>query len=108
MLGIVGPGGQVIFMPHGPKVDEPLRAELTSTGSGPLESRFRFAAPCAQGACVFWDGSCRAVDAAHQDFDAAVPAGSDPLPECGIRDTCRWWHQEGATACRICRYVRTA
>ena len=109
LLGIVGPGGRVVFTPRGPKLTESLRDQLESTGSGQLESRFRFTAPCVQSACVFWDGSCRAVQAAHEDFDG-LAATSEPaaLPECGIRDSCRWWHQEGPAACQVCPYVRTA
>jgi len=108
LLGILGPGGRVIFTPHGPRVDEALRTELAGADDGPLEARFRFAAPCVRSSCVFWDGSCRAIDAAHEDFDAATPSDVDSLPRCGIRESCRWWAQEGAAACRVCPYVRTA
>ncbi|MGH3859154.1 hypothetical protein [Actinokineospora sp.] len=105
LLGVFGPNGRAIFTPHGPKLTPELRDTLAASTEGPLEARFRFAAPCAQSACVFWDGSCRAVDAAHEDYGSPDAAA---LPECGIRDTCRWWAQEGARACAVCPLVRTA
>lgn len=104
LLGVFGPDGRAIFTPNGPKLTPDLRDQLTASTTGPLEARFRFAAPCAQSACVFWDGSCRAVDAAHEDYEAVAAA---ELPECGIRDTCRWWDQAGARACAVCPLVRT-
>ncbi|SDH82901.1 hypothetical protein SAMN05192558_105245 [Actinokineospora alba] len=105
LLGVFGPDGRAVFTPHGPKLTPELRDQLAASTEGPLESRFRFAAPCAQSACVFWDGSCRAVDAAHEDYDSVAV---ETLPECGIRDTCRWWSQEGPRACAVCPLVRTA
>jgi hypothetical protein len=108
LLGIIGPDGRAIFTPHGPKVTPTLREQLAATTSGPLESRFRFTMPCATSACVFWNGRCRAIDAAHEDFDSHVTVESATLPECGIRESCRWWAQEGPDACRVCPHVRTA
>lgn len=107
VLGILGPHGRVVYTPRGAVVTDALRNDLASPDS-PLESRFRFAGPCVEAACAFWNGSCRALDAAHEDFDSAVPPDDTAdLPRCGIRDTCRWWHQEGQKACRVCPFVRT-
>ncbi|MBM7776184.1 hypothetical protein JOD54_006388 [Actinokineospora baliensis] len=103
LLGIMGPGGRVVFTPHGPSLTEDLRTHLESQVDGPLETRYRFATPCATTGCAFWDGACRALDAAHEEYPTAMAA----LPECGIRDTCRWWSQEGPTACAVCPQVRT-
>ncbi|GAA3038966.1 hypothetical protein [Actinokineospora globicatena] len=120
LLGIMGPGGRVVFTPHGPTLTPALRDDLQSRVDGPLETRYRFATPCATKGCAFWDGACRALDAAHDDYPSS-PTGAPPattsltntsptntsLPECGIRDTCRWWSQEGPTACAVCPQVRT-
>ncbi|GLZ39045.1 hypothetical protein Acsp05_26690 [Actinokineospora sp. NBRC 105648] len=103
LLGILGPGGRVVYTPNGPRVTPEFQARLAARGGGPLESRYRFAAPCVESGCVFWDGACRAVDAAHEDFVAVGGA----LPECGIRETCRWWAQQGPAACAVCPSVRT-
>jgi hypothetical protein len=105
LLGIFGPGGKLVYVPHGPKVTDTLVDQLGADTAGPLESHFRFSTPCAQSACAFWNDGCHAIAAAHEDFDALAVA--DALPECGIRDSCRWYHQEGPAACRVCPYVRT-
>ncbi|RLK61712.1 hypothetical protein [Actinokineospora cianjurensis] len=129
LLGIMGPGGRVVFTPHGPTLTPSLRTHLQSQvdqshPGAPLESRYRFATPCATKGCAFWDGTCRALDAAHDTYPTPdTPASSnssgghrapaDPshsvenLPHCGIRDTCRWWSQEGPAACAVCPQVRT-
>lgn len=63
--------------------------------------RLRFTAPCAQGACAQWrDGGCGVA----RRVAAAV---TTELPSCGLRDTCRWWAQEGTAACAACVWVRT-
>ncbi|SES32009.1 hypothetical protein [Actinokineospora terrae] len=197
LLGIMGPGGRVVFTPHGPALTSSLRTHLQAQvdenhPGAPLESRYRFATPCATKGCAFWDGTCRALDAAHDTYPTPAPghqapgaptlnapaagkptptspaadrqaaaaplrgtppsgdsasappalsdlsdeghpsggrrAPADPvsstypgitpstnpaldntiaLPHCGIRDTCRWWSQEGPTACAVCPQVRT-
>ena len=66
---------------------------------------FRFTAPCKAQGCGFWrDGKCGVGAAAV----AALSAEEDvPLPRCGIRSTCRWWHEHGPAACRRCALVVT-
>lgn len=65
---------------------------------------FRFAAPCAENKCVHFDGeSCQLVkNVVHQYSEA-----TQHLPRCHIRSTCRWWQQEGASACLRCPQVVT-
>jgi hypothetical protein len=66
---------------------------------------FRFTARCREGACAqFQGGKCR--------VGAAVAGQLEPLPEhalpkCGIRLECRWWAEQGASACRRCPSVIT-
>jgi hypothetical protein len=107
LLGIVGPGGRVVFTPRGPRITAELRTGLADrAGDGSVESRYRFATACAESGCAFWDGACRALSAAREDY--GEHSAPDVLPECGIRETCRWWAQEGAAACGVCVHVRTA
>jgi hypothetical protein len=66
---------------------------------------FRFTARCREGACAqFAGGKCRvgAAVAAHLE-----PLEAHALPRCGIRPDCRWWHEQGASACRRCPTVVT-
>ena len=65
---------------------------------------FRFAAPCAGGACQHFDGArCRLATRIVERLPTAV----DRLPDCAIRPACRWWIQEGPEACLRCPLVAT-
>jgi hypothetical protein len=65
---------------------------------------FRFAAPCANKGCQHFDGStCRL---ATQIVEVLPPVVSD-LPPCQVRSQCRWWQQEGRSACLRCPQVVT-
>lgn len=64
----------------------------------------RFAAPCARHACQhFRDARCHLVE----KVVAQLPAVVDELPPCAIRETCRWFHQAGADACKRCPQIVT-
>jgi hypothetical protein len=109
LLGILGPNGRVVYTPGGPRATAGLLGDVARTMKGPVETRYRFAGPCVTNGCAYWDGRCRAIDAAHADLDATTAGEAGfKLPECGIRETCRWWAQEGQQACRVCIYVATA
>ena len=74
--------------------------------SGPVTPAevFRFAAPCLGGGCVhFGDNLCQLVG----NIVNILPAVSDQLPPCSIRAQCRWWSQEGRSACARCPQVVT-
>src|SRR5262245_37614164 len=65
---------------------------------------FRFAAPCAGGACQhFRNGACHLA----QKIVQLLPSVADQLPFCAIRANCRWFHQEGREACYRCPQVVT-
>lgn len=65
---------------------------------------FRFAAPCAGSGCKHFDGAdCRL---AKRTVDMQ-PAVVDKLPACRLRPRCRWWQQEGKSACMRCPMVVT-
>ncbi|HEU0051979.1 MAG TPA: hypothetical protein VFQ39_02335, partial [Longimicrobium sp.] len=74
--------------------------------SGPVKPTevFRFAAPCAGGKCQHYDGhDCQLANKLVQ----LTPAVTKALPACTVRPDCRWWRQEGKTACMRCPGVRT-
>lgn len=65
---------------------------------------FRMASPCMADGCKhFSGGDCSLVKRIVASFDPVVSA----LPPCRIRPTCRWFRQEGRTACIRCPQVVT-
>ncbi len=74
--------------------------------SAPLKPTevFRLAATCAEGRCPHFDGKdCRLATRIVK----ILPAVVDSLPACIIRSECRWYSQEGASACRRCPGITT-
>jgi hypothetical protein len=64
----------------------------------------RFAAPCQEKACCHFDGAnCNLVTRIVQ----ILPAVTEALPPCLIRPTCRWYQQEGRSACQRCPQIVT-
>ncbi len=84
---------------------QPVTRELLDlAGPATPTEVFRFAAPCAGGACQHFDGTnCRLASRIVERLPTAV----DLLPECAIRDACRWWRQEGPEACFRCPLIAT-
>jgi hypothetical protein len=81
----------------------------TAAAHGPPERRFRFSSHCVEGHCTQWDGrGCGLIDRVV-GYVAAADALETPatLPRCGIRASCRWWRQTGASACAVCPLVIT-
>jgi hypothetical protein len=64
----------------------------------------RLASPCHEQGCLHFDGSdCRlAMRIVEQ-----LPTVTETLPACQIRSNCRWWQQEGKSACLRCPQVVT-
>ena len=105
LIGIVGPGPRVGY------VQPPLTVDAdfleSATGHAPAEQRFRFASPCVEAGCQYWDGErCGASDAALGLSSIAAPP-PEALPRCGIRPRCRWFAQNGRAACEVCPLVVT-
>jgi hypothetical protein len=65
---------------------------------------FRFAAPCAEFGCRHFDGhKCQLAGRVVK----LLPPVDARLPPCQIRQSCRWWHQEGKAACMRCPMIVT-
>jgi hypothetical protein len=65
---------------------------------------FRFAAPCVQERCVhFRNSRCNLVT----QIVNVLSAVTEMLPQCAVRAQCRWWQQEGKSACVRCPQVVT-
>jgi len=103
-IGIVGGSAQA---PQVTSLARPLPvSEDLLKLAAPVEPTevFRFAAPCANGACVhFRTGSCQL---AAKVVKLLAPT-TDSLPYCTIRADCRWYRQEGRAACLRCPQVVT-
>lgn len=98
--GVVGGDGRVRFLGTPIPVDTEF---LDRVGAEPTR-RYRFVAPCAEGACAQWTGSrCGVADRAVEVL------GGEPgaLRACAIRSTCRWYAQRGRAACAVCDEVVT-
>jgi len=103
LLGVVGPGGRVSYLRPGLEVDDAF-VEKARAGRAP-EKRFRFAQPCVEDGCRHWsEGRCGVAEAA---VSGGEEGPGERLPACTIRPACRWYAQEGGTACRSCATVIT-
>ncbi|HYW08781.1 MAG TPA: hypothetical protein VE913_17600 [Longimicrobium sp.] len=83
----------------------PITDELLAL-AGPVKATevFRFAAPCAGGGCLHFDGhDCQLATKLVQ----LTPPVTKALPACSLRPDCRWWQQEGKSACMVCPTVQT-
>jgi hypothetical protein len=105
LFGVIGPSGRVGYvLPSLPVTTEFARR---AEAAGSPTKRFRFTAPCIGVSCSQWDGQGCRIGAALAAGAAAAGIDDAVLPECGIRDTCRWFDQEGAAACGVCPLVAT-
>jgi hypothetical protein len=107
LIGVVEATGRVANIMTPLTVDASFIAAAKQ--HGPLEQRFRFASPCEQRRCGHWTG--RECGLIRQLYNVAVEQGEElatrDLPRCGIRASCRWWHQRGRDACAVCPLVVT-
>ena len=108
LLGAIQIDGTVAFIKDNIAVTQEFLNMLDSTANGQApETRFRFSAPCLSSKCKQWaKGGCSlperlAMMIPHEQVD------DEPLPSCSIRDRCRWFEQQGSSACRICPVVVT-
>lgn len=77
--------------------------DLASKGVDPGHA-FRFTAGCAQSGCGQWSqGGCRL----GRDIAAKLKPVVDTAPACTIRATCRWFAENGVSACLRCPQVTT-
>lgn len=87
------------------KQPQPVTQELIAKASPitPAEI-FRTASPCAAKGCQHFDGQdCRLA----MRIVEKLPSVVEELPPCSIRRDCRWWQQEGKSACMRCPQVVT-
>jgi hypothetical protein len=84
---------------------QPVNEEIQQL-SAPVKptEMMRLASPCHEQGCLHFDGSdCRLA----QRIVEQLPTVTETLPACQIRSSCRWWQQEGKSACLRCPQVVT-
>ena len=103
LFGIVNSSGFIDYLKTTIEIDETF-VEEANKGRAP-EKRFRFAGKCAKNGCNQWQKSnnqCGLVDSIIEVFDKKSTA---KIPECAIREKCRWYAQRKETACINCNEV---
>lgn len=106
LLGVVNGNQSVSFLP----TPFPVTQQFIDNAKleGGLENRFRFTNRCTKHGCGQWtNGQCGVINRlaeanAHLDNEAGIQ-----LKPCAIRQSCRWYAQEGSKACQICPFVIT-
>lgn len=98
LFGVVNAKGVVTFLPQ--KVE--LTEELITLGNqnGPAESQFRYTSRCAESGCNQWTGTACGVIKKLKELD--LSEFEQKVQRCPIKGECRWFHQEGLSACKIC------
>ncbi len=82
-------------------VDEDLFNVVTAV-SNP-EKRFRFSNVCLENGCKHWQSeSCGCLRKVLSNVESLLLNKDTTLPQCSIRERCRWFHQEGRMACDVC------
>ena len=106
LLGVVREDGRVQFLRRPVPIDREFM-EVARQGRNP-NKRFRFSRPCATTACPYWEDGTSRCGVGDVVVDELAPTKADePLPDCGIRASCRWFDQRGADACRVCPDIIT-
>lgn len=84
---------------------EPKFLEPVTKAGLPATAVLRVAAPCVGSVCSHFDGrDCKLARKVVEHFLPAV----DRLAFCAIRTSCRWFAQEGKSACQRCAGIVTA
>lgn len=104
LFGVVGGGAADSDLVAYLKPQEVTPDVVALAGPLPPTAVFRFAATCAESACVHFDGEeCRLAGRIVEQLPPVV----EVLPPCAIRSRCRWWAQEGRAACMRCPMIAT-
>lgn len=105
LLGIRQDDGTVAILPSPLPINDDFIKIVKEDEMAP-EQRFRFTNKCVESGCNQWNGKgCGVVERIVQHLKDLPQI--DSLPDCGIRDRCRWFHQRNADACKACPFIIT-
>ncbi len=104
LIGALNNEGSIGFISNAVTVDEEMLKMLKQVAEP--ERKFRFSNTCIEKGCNQWqNGGCSViVKVMHQNDDFVVDAN---LPDCSIRESCRWFYQDGSKACGFCPHIIT-
>ncbi|WP_019991404.1 hypothetical protein [Rudanella lutea] len=109
LFGVQNAAGHIEYLDEPIIVDKTF-VETARQGRVP-EERFRFASNCIKNGCGHWTGEGTGCGLVVRIVDGMNRKAEASLVVCSIRERCRWFHQQGATACASCdeivRNVRT-
>jgi hypothetical protein len=104
LLGVLTSGGTLAYVHPSTTVDAAFVDREVLRGNP--ERRYRFAAPCVEGACPQWTGErCAIADMAPEAVRVTIDTAPRRLPACSIRRSCRWYFQRGVAACTVCPFI---
>lgn len=87
------------------KKPQPVTKELMDLSDSVTPTEvFRIASPCAKKGCQHFDGKDCGLAMRIVEQMSEV---TEELPPCSIRRDCRWWQQEGKSACLRCPQIIT-
>ncbi len=104
LFGIINSDGQVHYLSESIKIDDDFVDEANK-GRKP-EERFRFAGKCIEKGCKQWVSEtkeCGLTQKLVRTFNKSISL--ENLPNCPIRQKCRWFAQEQELACANCSEV---
>jgi hypothetical protein len=104
LIGVMGPDGRLAYLQPPTHVDAEFVAGVRAAGHP--QRTYRFSTPCVEGACPQWAGdSCGLGHLVAEQADELDAPASGKLPACAIRSGCRWYAEQGATACAVCPLI---
>jgi hypothetical protein len=103
LIGIVGEDGTVALLSEA----MPIHREFVERAheSDLPTRRFRFAGKCVESGCMQWEGSCGVARRAMEMLSVGEHEIQSVLPPCPIRESCRWFADNGADVCKACPQV---
>jgi hypothetical protein len=104
ILGVISAGTdepRVAYLSERVPATPELLAQAAPAAPGEV---FRLAARCETSKCTHFDGErCQLATRIVE----MLPEVAENLPPCIIRRSCRWYHQEGRSACARCPQIVT-
>jgi hypothetical protein len=101
LIGIAGADGEIAFLGTALPVNHQF-VRIARQGRPP-ELRFRFANTCGQQNCAHWSRDHCSLAETLVTTESSTQSAD--LPACGIRDSCRWFIEQGLKVCAVCRQV---
>src|SRR5688572_18240761 len=107
LIGLVTTTGSIAFVGKPIRVTSEIRKALLQASAGRPEQKYRFTRTCIASRCENWSQESESCDIGSMVAESAhalelTVHAYKPLPECGIRSSCRWYSQEGPAVCIPC------